>query len=237
MHQPLDKRLVLLLRHPALVRGLLQRDFEALAGRTLVVPLKGVGASEIVATLVAEVDFQRVRLRGLAMALKLLEVLQLRVRAEATFDPLDCPAREVGLRSLEEHPELWFEYTWYLEELVGFLLTLLHHAANMVLSFLINTPLDPSWLPIRSIYRPILLETRSRQELVVNSLQTRGREPLRSASRLLGFTIDSCVWDPGHRLVASPSCGPLCLLLVPPPSPPPLPPFQSLPLLPLAPPP
>jgi hypothetical protein len=46
---------------------------------------------------------------------------------------------------------------------------------------------------------------------MVNSLRVWGREPLRSASRLLGFTIDALYWDPGHRLVAGSIRGPRCL--------------------------
>src|SRR6266852_5426314 len=58
--------------------------------------------------------------------------------------------------------------------------------------FLINAPLDPSRLPIRSAHHPTRLETWSRQGLVTIALCTRGREPLRrSASRRLGFVIDS----------------------------------------------
>ena len=49
-------------------------------------------------------------------------------------------------------------------------------------------------------------------------LRSRDREPLRSASRLLGFPIDVCHWDPGHRPVADPGSGrrylqyPICLV-------------------------
>jgi hypothetical protein len=41
-------------------------------------------------------------------------------------------------------------------------------------------------------------------------VRIRGREPLRSASRLLGFTINFLNWDPGHKVVAGPGRGPLC---------------------------
>jgi hypothetical protein len=41
-------------------------------------------------------------------------------------------------------------------------------------------------------------------------VRIRGREPLRSASRLLGFTVNFRFWDPGHKVVAGPSRGPLC---------------------------
>src|SRR6266478_6435647 len=77
----------------------------------------------------------------------------------------------------------------------------------MVRRFLSNTPLYPSRLPMRRSHRPTLLETWSPQGLMVNAMRTRGREPLRAASRLFGFSINLCFWDPSHRLVASPSCG------------------------------
>ncbi len=104
------------------------------------------------------------------------------------------------------------EYTWDLDRHCHFLLLLLlHRAVGTVRRSLVNTPLDPSRLPLRRLYRPPLLETRSRQELMVNALRIRGREPLRSASCLLGFTIQHLFGDPGRRLLAGPSRGPRCL--------------------------
>ena len=80
----------------------------------------------------------------------------------------------------------------------------------MVRCFLINTPLDPSRLPIRRIHRPTLLETRSQRGMGMNSVRIRGREPLRSASRLRGCIPIPLSWGPSHKVVAGPSCGPLC---------------------------
>jgi hypothetical protein len=106
----------------------------------------------------------------------------------------------------------WSEYLGDPKEVVACLLLLsLHRTVVMLYHFLIHTPLDPSRLSIHSVYPPTLLETWSQQGLVGNSLCNRGREPLRSASRLLGFLISFCPWDPGRRFVASPSCGPRCL--------------------------
>ena len=109
MLQPLDEDLVFLLRHPALLRGLLRADLVALGGRSFEVPLKRVAAREVVATVVAEMDLKRVRLCGLAVSLELFKVLELGVWAEATLDRLDRPTRDVGLRSQEERPILWLE--------------------------------------------------------------------------------------------------------------------------------
>ena len=100
----------------------------------------------------------------------------------------------------------WLEYAGDLEKLCCLLL-LLHHAINMDHHFLTNPPLDPSRLPMHRFHRPTLLETWSQQGLMVNSMCTRGRKPLRSTPHLLGFTIDLCFWDPSYRLVVSPSCG------------------------------
>src|SRR5882757_8121018 len=149
MLQPPDEVLVFLLRHPALLRGLRQRDLAALGRWLIAVPLKRVDARKVVATAIAEMDPQWVRLRGLAVTLKFLKVFELRVRTEAALDCLDRPTREVGLRSLEEQPVTRLEFAGYLEKLCCLLLLLLHHAVDTVRRFLTNTPLDPSWLPIR----------------------------------------------------------------------------------------
>ena len=102
MLQPPDEILVSIFRHPALLRSPQRSDLVALGGWLITVPFKGVATREEVATAIAEMDFQRVRLCGPAMPLELLEVFELRVRAEAALDCLDRPTREVGLRSLEE---------------------------------------------------------------------------------------------------------------------------------------
>ena len=57
---------------------------------------QGVNAGEKVATAIAEIDLEWVRLGGLAMVLELFKVLELRVWAEASLDILDRPARKVG---------------------------------------------------------------------------------------------------------------------------------------------
>ena len=85
MLQPLDEILVSLLSHPALLccprRAQVLADFAALRRRSFAVPLKSVGTGEVVATEIAKVHFQWVRLRGIAMPLEFLEVVKFRVRA------------------------------------------------------------------------------------------------------------------------------------------------------------
>ena len=130
--------------------------------------------------------------------------------ADATLDRLDRPTRDVGPRSLKEQPIPWLESAGYLE-----VLSLSAAVAapccqyGALLSFQ-HSP-RPCRLSIRGVHHPTLLETWSQQGLVVNALRTRGREPLRSVSRLLGFMTDSYIGDPSRRLVAGPNCGPRCL--------------------------
>ena len=98
----------------------------------------------------------------------------------------------------------------FLLHFILLLLLRLHCALSAVRHFL-HTPLYPDQLSVRSFFRPPLLETWPQQGSMVKSVRIRGREPLRSASCLLGSTIDTCFWDPGNRLVADPRCGPRCL--------------------------
>jgi len=91
-----------LLCRPALLHSLLRRDLTALGGPLFAVPHKGVGTREKVATLVAQVDHEGVRLREVTMSLELLKVLEPRIRAETALDTLDGPTCEIGIRSLKE---------------------------------------------------------------------------------------------------------------------------------------
>ena len=137
-----------------------------------------------------------------------------------TLEVLPCPQCGAGakfasylrnhqlvLSSREQCPVLRLEFRDF-EVLV--VLLLLHLSLLLLHGIHSHTPLDPSWLSFRSFYRPPLLDAWSRQRLLVYSLRVRGREPLRSASRLLGFTYNSLFWDPGHRFVAGPRHGPRC---------------------------
>jgi hypothetical protein len=203
-----DELVMSLLRRTAFMRGLLRRDHTALGGPLLTVPHKRVGTREKVATLVAEVDHEGVRLREVTMSFELLKVLELLIRAETALDRLHGPTCKVAIRSLEEQSRSWLEFAGYLEKLVfHFLLVLLRRVVTMTRCFLINTPLVPSRLPIRSVHHPSPRGTWSRQGLMVNSLRTRGREPLCSASRRLGFPIDLLYGNPGHQLVVGPGSG------------------------------
>src|SRR5258708_6967924 len=84
------------------------------------------------------------------------------------------------------------------------------HCAISTVGYIPHTPFDREHLSICGFCRPPLLETWSQQGSMVNPLRIRGREPPCSAPRLLGFLIDSLFWDPSHRLVVSPGCGPRC---------------------------
>ena len=133
-----------LFRLPALLHGHLWRNTTALRGPLLPVSQKRVRTGEEVATSVAKVDDEGVRLRGGAMSFKLLKVLELCGRAETTLDRLDGPTCEVGLRSLEEHSKLRLELVGDLEKLVRrSLLLLLRCVVHMMRYFPIATPLDP----------------------------------------------------------------------------------------------
>ncbi len=183
MLQPLDKILVLLLCHPALLRGLFLRYLEALVGRFIAVPIMRVVAREVFASSVAEVDLQWACLRGVAVPHELSEVLDLRTWAGTALNRLDCPTLGIGLRRPEEQPIYWLESAGDLKKLHRFLL-LLHHTVDMVRCFLTDTPFDPRRLPMRRSHRPTLLETWSPQGLMVNTMCTRsGASPLRVMGR------------------------------------------------------
>jgi hypothetical protein len=57
------------------------------------------------------------------MALELLKVLELGIRAESALDRLDGPTCEVCIRSLEEKSMPWLEFAWDLENLFTVLST------------------------------------------------------------------------------------------------------------------
>ena len=185
------------LRLSALFVGLLGRDAGALRGPIIAVPLERVAARKEVPAVVAEEDLQRVRLRRVAVPLEVFPRLERRVGV-GTAPALDfanratCP---VGLRGREQRLVPRLELSRELEVLVLrfllllLLLLLLRHRF-LLHRHLLHTPLNPNQLSVRSLFPPPLLETRSLQGSMVNSLRARGREPLRSASRLLGFMID-----------------------------------------------
>jgi hypothetical protein len=98
---------------------------------------------------------------------------------------------------LEQHHVHWLEFSRDADLDVlapsSLLLLLLCRAVAVLHDCLLHTPLNK--VSVCSFLHPSLLE-RSQQGLVVNALHTRGREPLRSTSRLLGFTIKTLLWDP-----------------------------------------
>jgi hypothetical protein len=205
------------LRLSVLFVGLLERDALALRGRFIDVPVEGVAARKAVPAAFAEGDLQRVRLRRIAVSLEVLPRPERRVGTAPAFDLANRATCPVGLGGCEQRLVPRLELSRELEVLVLrflllllLLLLLLRHRF-LLHRHLLHTPLNPNQHSVHSLSPPPLLGTWSLQGLMVNSLRVLGREPLRSASRLLGFIIDNCFWDPGHRLVAGPSRGPLCL--------------------------
>jgi hypothetical protein len=139
------------------------------------------------------------------MSLEVVPLLEVGVGAEPAFDLGDPPMTPVLFCTCEQPPVLWAELLWQ-----GLSLLLLRPDVSVLRYFHLHAPLDRRRLFLRRLYHPPLLETRSQQGLMVNSLRIPGREPLRSASRLLGFTINHCFWDPGHRVVARCRRYPVC---------------------------
>jgi hypothetical protein len=205
------------LRLSVLFVGLIERDAAALRGRLIDVPVEGVAARKEVPSPFAEGDLQRVRLRRVAVPLEVFPCPERRVGTAPALDLANRATCPVSLRGCEQRLVPRLELSRELEVLVlRFLLLLLLLLLMLLLRrwlllhrHLLHTPLNPNQLTVHSLFPPPLLETWSLQGSMVNSLRVLGREPLRSASRLLGFTIDH-FWDPGHRLVAGPSRGPRC---------------------------
>jgi hypothetical protein len=181
------------------------------------VPVSRVAARKEVPAAFAEGDLQRVRLRRVAVPLEVFPRPERRVGTAPALDLANRATCPVGLGGREQRLVPRLELSRELEVLVLrflllllLLLLLLRHR-SLVHRHLFHTPLNPNQLSVHSLFRPPLLGTWSLQGSMVNSLRVLGREPLRSASRLLGFTIVFFVWDPGHRLVACPRRGPRCL--------------------------
>src|SRR5713226_1888476 len=90
------------LRLSALLFSLLWCDLEARGGGLIAMPRERVGARKEVSTVLAEYDIEGVRLRRLAVALKLTPIPVPTVRTESTLDLVDGPARQVGLRGRKQ---------------------------------------------------------------------------------------------------------------------------------------
>lgn len=81
MPQPPYEGLVFTFSHPALLRGLHWGDLAALGGRSVFVAPERVASCEEVATVIAEVNYKWVPLRGLTVPFELFEVFEIRIRA------------------------------------------------------------------------------------------------------------------------------------------------------------
>ena len=141
-------------RRPLLGPDPFLRESLALWRAVPAMPCQRVAAGEEVPAIVAEVEFERVRLLGVAVPSVVLPILQSSVRTKATLELADGPTREVVRSSLEEAPLPLGESPWDLEvgglhvlplPVVGAIDNPLlpHDAAAVVLRRFLYTPLDP----------------------------------------------------------------------------------------------
>ena len=135
-------------------------------------PLAHSIARKVTPTILAKVYCQWVRLCALAVPLKFAPLFELGIGTVLTLDFVNRTARPVGLR---RHEQRLVPHLKVFEDLVPFLVhflllrLLLHAAISAVLLFL-YAPLYPDQLPVRSFYRPPLLETLPEQRSAVNVL-------------------------------------------------------------------
>ncbi len=123
--QPPDE-LPVLLRHPALRR----RHLEALVGLLVAVPLRESPRAKLLAHRSQKWISSGCVLEVLQCCLNSPKSLKLHFQADTALDRLDCPTREVGLRSLEEQPMHRLEYPGDIAEHCYFLSPLLQSAIH-----------------------------------------------------------------------------------------------------------
>jgi hypothetical protein len=123
--------------------------------------------------------------------------------------PSSVPTSLGTLRITSRSPSALTEPTsciFYLRVLCATCTLVWLHQADLVLPRrFLHPPLDPRQLFLRTRNRRLLLDTWSRHESMVKLVRIQGREPLRSASRRLGFAI-VIYWGPGGRFPAGPTC-------------------------------
>ena len=115
------------------------------------------------------------------MTLEVSTGLESRAGTEPALDLANRATSPGGLRRREQRLVPHLERSRKL--VLRFLLLLLLLLQRFLLHW--HTPHNPN----PHLFHPPLLETRSLQGSVLNSLRIRGRVPLRSASRLLGFLV------------------------------------------------
>ena len=96
--QPLRKLLVSPLRFPSLACGLVWLGVAAIARRFITMAVQCITAREKITAVIAERDLQRMRLRGIAVALEALPGHEPRAKAEPASNFLDSAAFPVGCR-------------------------------------------------------------------------------------------------------------------------------------------
>ena len=144
-------------------------------------------------------ELHRVHLALLAVTPESCPRAELRVRAELALDGPHPSALPLGLGRQEHRSMPLRQGSRDLAEVVhvfGVLLKdklLLHRAPHVAPRFYLLSPHDPGrLLMLKGFHRPSQ-DTKSQQRSGKNSPCCRGREPLRSASRRLGFFVDICL--------------------------------------------
>ncbi|KAI9443531.1 hypothetical protein H4582DRAFT_1204118 [Lactarius indigo] len=148
-------------------------------------------------------------LARLAVALKGYPLAEWFARADSAHDDPNRSALLVGLGRLEHQSfplrQVRRDFVETVSAFGNLCILKRHRASTVVPRFHLLSLLDPRRLFLqKGSHRP-LRDTKSRQRSMVNSLRCRGCEPLRSASRRLGFTIEICP-GPRGRGPASPFC-------------------------------
>jgi len=182
------------------------------------VPVARFWARKEIATEPAKEEVFRVPLRPFTMPGETLPSAESGLGAYDALQHADDPALSLFWRGYEEALLPLSESRWDPKPVLLRILPLpvhggvdnvrlFHHVACRCQIYTLLTPLDPGQLSLRSSPHQCLLDTWSRQELVVNFVRDRGREHPRSASRHLGFTINSCK-GPVSGLLVGLTCGP-----------------------------
>ena len=208
-------------RLPSLDLSLVRGNVKAPGRAVLAVPFQRVPTREEIPAPVAKGDLKWMRLHSVAMPLEIVPIAEARAGAESAFERGDGPACPIGRGRYEEGTVPITKPPREVEEVSVFrrhelaviyavyLLLLLHRAVSAVPHRCLCTPLNPRLSFLRNRSHRLLQETWPLQESMVNSLRIRRREPLRSASHSLGFTME-IYQGPSGRLLMGPIRRPSC---------------------------